>query len=40
MTLAEIRRLDAESWFDLSFADEKVPTLEEVFKLLRTDNER
>ena len=35
MTLAEIRRLDAGSWFDPRFAGEKVPTLEEVFKLIR-----
>ena len=30
MTLAEIRKLDAGSWFDPRFAGEKVPTLEEV----------
>ena len=35
MTLAEIRKLDAGSWFDPRFAGEKVPTLEEVFKLIR-----
>lgn len=35
MTLAEIRKLDAGSWFDPRFAGEKVPTLEEVFKLTR-----
>ena len=35
MTLAEIRKLDAGSWFDPRFADEKVPALEEVFKLTR-----
>ena len=35
MTLAEIRELDAGSWFDRRFAGEKVPTLEEVFKLVR-----
>ena len=34
MTLAEIRKLDAGSWFDPRFAGEKVPTLEEVFKLV------
>ena len=34
MTLAEIRKLDAGSWFDPRFAGEKVPTLEEVFKLI------
>ena len=35
MMLAEIRKLDAGSWFDSRFAGEKVPTLEEVFKLIR-----
>ena len=35
MTLAEIRKLDAGSWFDQRFNGEKVPTLEEVFKLSR-----
>ena len=35
MTLAEIRQLDAGNWFDLRFNGEKVPTLEEVFKLIR-----
>ena len=35
MTLAEIRKLDAGSWFNPRFAGEKVPTLEEVFKLIR-----
>lgn len=35
MTLAEIRKLDAGSWFDPRFAGEKVPTLEEVFRLIR-----
>jgi len=35
MTLAEIRKLDAGSWFDPRFAGEKVPTLEEVFQLIR-----
>ena len=35
MTLAEIRKLDAGSWFDPRFTGEKVPTLEEVFKLTR-----
>ncbi len=35
MTLAEIRKLDAGSWFDQRFNGEKVPTLEEVFKLIR-----
>ena len=35
MTLAEIRKLNAGSWFDRRFDGEKVPTLEEVFKLTR-----
>ena len=34
MTLAEIRKLDAGSWYDQRFNGEKVPTLEEVFKLI------
>jgi glycerophosphoryl diester phosphodiesterase len=34
LTLDEIRRLDAGSWFDPKFADEKVPTVEEVLKLI------
>ncbi len=34
LTLAEIRRLDAGSWFDPKFVDEKVPTVEEVVKLV------
>jgi glycerophosphoryl diester phosphodiesterase len=34
MMLEEIRRLDAGSWFDPKFAGEKVPTVEEVLKLV------
>ena len=34
LTLDEIRRLDAGSWFDSKFAGEKVPTIEEVMKLI------
>jgi glycerophosphoryl diester phosphodiesterase len=34
MTLAEIRRLDAGSWFDSKFAGEKVPTIDEVLALV------
>lgn len=30
-TLAQLKSLDAGSWFDASFADTKIPTLEEVF---------
>ena len=33
LTLSQIRELDAGSWFDPKFADEKVPTVEEVLKL-------
>jgi len=32
-TLAELKKLDAGSWFDPSFKDERIPTLEEVFLL-------
>lgn len=34
LTLAEIRRLDAGSWFDPRFAGERVPTMEEVLSLV------
>ncbi len=34
MTLEQIRRLDAGSWFDAKFAGEKVPTVEEVLQLV------
>jgi glycerophosphoryl diester phosphodiesterase len=34
LTLEEIRRLDAGSWFDPTFAGEKVPTVEEVLTLI------
>ncbi len=30
MTLAELRRLDAGSWFGSEFAGERIPTLEEI----------
>lgn len=33
MMLDKIRELDAGSWFDTSFAGEKVPTVEEILKL-------
>ncbi len=33
LKLEEIKRLDAGSWFDKSFAGEQIPTLEEVFML-------
>lgn len=32
-TLAELRRLDAGSWFEGRFSGEKIPTLDEVLKL-------
>lgn len=34
LTLAQIRELDAGSWFDPKFAGEKVPTVDEVLKLV------
>ena len=34
LTLDEIRRLDAGGWFDDKFAGEKVPTIDEVLKLV------
>jgi glycerophosphoryl diester phosphodiesterase len=34
LTLDEIHKLDAGSWFDAKFAGEKVPTVEEVLKLV------
>jgi glycerophosphoryl diester phosphodiesterase len=34
-TLAEIKRLDAGSWFDKKFAGEKVPTFDEAIALVR-----
>tara|TARA_R110002111_G_scaffold262694_1_gene340142 strand:+ start:72838 stop:73671 length:834 start_codon:yes stop_codon:yes gene_type:complete len=33
LTLAEVKQLDAGSWFDSRFAGEKVPTVEEVLQL-------
>ena len=33
MTLAEVKLLDAGSWFDPQFSGEKVPTIEEVLQL-------
>ena len=35
LTLAELKRLDAGSWFDPRFAGETVPTLEEALALIR-----
>ena len=34
LTLAQIRELDAGIWFDSKFAGEKVPTIDEVLKLV------
>lgn len=34
LTLEEVRRLDAGSWFDGKFAGQKVPTVEEVLQLV------
>jgi glycerophosphoryl diester phosphodiesterase len=34
LTLEQVRRLDAGSWFDPKFAKEKVPTVAEVFQLV------
>jgi glycerophosphoryl diester phosphodiesterase len=34
-TLAELRKLDAGGWFDRGFAGERIPTLEEVFVLMK-----
>lgn len=34
LTLAELRQLDAGSWFDPAFAGEKVPTVEQVMQLI------
>ncbi len=35
LTLAELRQLDAGSWFDLQFAGERVPTVEEILTFAR-----
>lgn len=35
MTLEELRKLDAGSWFDPQFEEERVPTLEEVIEVLK-----
>lgn len=34
LTLDQIRRLDAGTWFDTKFAGEKIPTIDEVLKLV------
>lgn len=35
LTLAELQRLDAGSWFGSEFADERVPTLEEILQFAK-----
>ncbi len=35
-SLVDIKKLDAGSWFDKSFINEKIPTLDEVFELMGT----
>lgn len=35
LTLAELQKLDAGSWFDARFAGERIPTLDAVFDLVR-----
>ena len=35
MTLADLRRLDAGSWFGSEFAGERIPTLEEILEFAR-----
>ncbi|MGK6350156.1 glycerophosphodiester phosphodiesterase [Parapedobacter sp. DT-150] len=36
LTLSKIKELDAGSWYDKSFANEKVPTFEEVLQLVKS----
>jgi len=38
MTLAELRRLDAGSWFGSEFAGERIPTLEEIFEFSKKND--
>jgi glycerophosphoryl diester phosphodiesterase len=38
LSLSEIKKLDAGSWFDKRFKDERVPTLEEVIEILHELN--
>lgn len=40
LTFDDVRRLDAGSWFDPRFAGEKVPTVEEVLKLVAEYRDR
>ncbi len=38
MTLAELRRLDAGSWFGSAFAGERIPTLEDIFEFSKKND--
>src|SRR6267143_1876319 len=38
MTLAELRRLDAGSWFGSEFAGERIPTLEEILQFSKKND--
>ncbi len=38
MTLAELRKLDAGSWFGSEFADERIPTLEEILEFSKKND--
>lgn len=40
MTLSEIRKLDAGSWFSEKFAGEQIPTLDEVFDIFQDTDHR
>ena len=35
VSLAELKKLDAGSWFDIVYRNERVPTLEETFSLIQ-----
>jgi glycerophosphoryl diester phosphodiesterase len=37
-SLADLRRLDAGSWFGSEFADERIPTLDEIFEFSRQND--
>ena len=38
MTLADLRKLDAGSWFGSEFAGERIPTLEEIFEFSKKND--
>lgn len=40
MTLSEVRKLDAGSWFSEEWAGEKIPTLDEVFDIFENTDHR